>query len=174
LSCSPFSGERRGSGPNRTLVDQINQFFDSILTSELIDLLAEYSVSGMSIGHGRRIGSATITDTEQGGISRQVSDAQIQQALQNLEARTIPATATNTLYFVYLPPNVTVSDPQGGQSCQVLCGYHRYFDGTNPEENYAIMPFPGCSGCLGAVYQLDALTSISSHELCEAITDPHP
>jgi hypothetical protein len=84
LSCSPFSGERRGSRPNRTLVDQINQFFDSILTSELIDLLAEYRVSGMSIGHGRHIGSATITDTEQGGRSRQVSDAQIQQALQNL------------------------------------------------------------------------------------------
>jgi hypothetical protein len=36
------------------------------------------------------------------------------------------------------------------------------------------MPFPGCSGRLGTLSQFDALTSISSHELCEAITDPRP
>ena len=36
------------------------------------------------------------------------------------------------------------------------------------------MPFPDCSGCLGGSATLDALTSTSSHELCEAITDPVP
>jgi hypothetical protein len=33
---------------------------------------------------------------------------------------------------------------------------------------------PGCSGCTGGLATLDALTSTSSHELCEAITDPVP
>ena len=36
------------------------------------------------------------------------------------------------------------------------------------------MPYPGCSGCAGGLALLDALTSTSSHELCEAITDPVP
>ena len=30
------------------------------------------------------------------------------------------------------------------------------------------------SGCLGGLSTLDSLTSTSSHELCEAITDPIP
>jgi len=36
------------------------------------------------------------------------------------------------------------------------------------------MPYPGCSGCAGGLAPFDALTSTSSHELCEAITDPIP
>jgi hypothetical protein len=36
------------------------------------------------------------------------------------------------------------------------------------------MPYPNCTGCLGNLSVLDALTSTSSHELCEAITDPVP
>jgi len=36
------------------------------------------------------------------------------------------------------------------------------------------MPYPDCAGCTGALAVTDALTSTSSHELCEAITDPVP
>lgn len=36
------------------------------------------------------------------------------------------------------------------------------------------MPYPGCDGCLGGLPTFNALTSTSSHELCEAITDPIP
>ncbi len=39
---------------------------------------------------------------------------------------------------------------------------------------YAVMPYPGCSGCTGGLNVQDALTSTSSHELCEAITDAVP
>ena len=39
---------------------------------------------------------------------------------------------------------------------------------------YAVMPYPGCQGCTGTLAEFDALTSVSSHELCEAITDPVP
>jgi hypothetical protein len=59
----------------------------------------------------------------------------------------------------------------GSRSCQAFCGYHDTFgNGTY----YAVMPFPNCAGCLGGLTNLDALTSTSSHELCEAITDPVP
>jgi len=157
------------------LLPQLNQFFDFILTSSLLDLLAEYSVPGQAIGHGSRIGTSTITTSEPGGGSGQVTDAQIQQALQGWLANgTIPQASGNTLYFVYLPPGVTATDPQNDASCQQMCGYHWYIAGTNPQVTYAVMPFPGCGGCLGPLTQIEALTSISSHELCEAITDPQP
>jgi hypothetical protein len=45
---------------------------------------------------------------------------------------------------------------------------------TGSDLYYAVMPYPGCSGCAGGLALLDALTSTSSHELCEAITDPVP
>jgi len=38
----------------------------------------------------------------------------------------------------------------------------------------AVVPYPNCSGCLGNLTTLDALTSVCSHELAEAITDPVP
>jgi len=39
---------------------------------------------------------------------------------------------------------------------------------------FGIMPYPGCPGCIGSLAAFDALTSTSSHELCEAITDAIP
>ena len=82
----------------------------------------------------------------------------------------VPHPTPNTLYFVYLPPGVRVV--QGGSaSCQAFCGYHNDISG---QIFYAAMPYPGCSGCLGGLSGVDALTSTSSHELCEAITDAIP
>src|ERR1700693_2268251 len=56
-----FWGASWNPAPQIRLVQKINQFFDFILTSPLMDQLTEYNVSGQSIGHGRRTGSATIT-----------------------------------------------------------------------------------------------------------------
>lgn len=150
------------------LTDELNGFFDYILTSELLDQLAEYSTSGQAIGHGTRVGTATVTEPAL-GVS--VSDAQIQQTLQQLiGAGTIASPTTNSLCFLYLPPNVAVT--QGGsRSCQAFCGYH---NATSTDVYYAVMPYPGCTGCAGGLALLDALTTTSSHELCEAITDPVP
>src|SRR5256885_2648827 len=39
---------------------------------------------------------------------------------------------------------------------------------------YAVVPYPNCAGCLADLQPLDALTSVCSHELAEAITDPVP
>lgn len=153
----------------KPLAAQINQFFDFILTSQLITQLGEYSVPGKKIGHGKRVGTVTIT-TPAPGVS--VSDAAIQHMLQQAisTSHAIAQPTPNTLYFVYLPPGTRVV--QGGSaSCQAFCGYHNDISGAI---FYAVMPYAGCSGCLGGLSTLDALTSTSSHELCEAITDPIP
>jgi hypothetical protein len=100
-----------------------------------------------------------------------VQDSVIQQLLQQeIAAKNLPAPGPNSLYFVFLPAGVQVV--QGGAaSCQDFCGYH---DATSDGIFYAVMPYPGCSGCTGGLTVADALTSTSSHELCEAITDAVP
>lgn len=155
------------TGKMEALVTSMNKFFADILVSPLIDQLSEYSVSGQTIGHGSFVGSKVITA---GATSRSVTDSAIQTALQNwISTGTVPRNDDNTLYFIFLEPGV-VSVMGGSRSCQSYCGYHNNV-GTI---YYAVMPYPGCSGCLGGLAVLDALTGTSSHELCEAITDPVP
>ena len=164
-----FWGAAWQAKPQAGLIQSINQFFDSILKSALLDQMAEYNVPGKAIGLGARVGTATLAATTPG---RSVSDAGIQELIQK-EISTNPAVpkpTPNSLYFVYLPPGVTVSQG-GGRSCMTFCGYHNDISG---QIFYAVMPYPGCAGCTGGLAALDALTSTSSHELCEAITDPIP
>ena len=161
-------------GAQSPLVGQINQFFQYIVTSPLIDQLAEYSTATLRIGHGSFAGTQTIGNSEPGAS---ISDAQIQSFLTgdpaavqafNHAQKAAPPQVSNRLVFVYLPPGTVVS-MGGSASCTGFCGYHSDING---EKFYAVMPFPGCGGCTGGLATFDALTSTSSHELCEAITDP--
>ena len=156
------------AGAQAALVQQINQFFDFVLTSPLIDQLREYSVAGMSIGHGSRTGSVILSTDPPASIADSDVQHLIQQEISNDSA--VPQPTANSLYFVYLPPAVTIS-LDGGVSCTNFCGYHSDINGRI---FYAVMPYPGCAGCTGALTLTDRLTSTSSHELCEAITDPVP
>jgi hypothetical protein len=163
-----FWGAEWKQAPQSALLTSINLFFDYILTSALLDQLGEYSVPGNSIGHGKRTGAITLTSP---APTTSVQDSAIQKLLQQeIAAKNLPAPGPNSLYFFFLPPGVTVV--QGGSSsCVDFCGYH---DSTGGNIFYAVMPYPGCSGCTGGLTVADALTSTSSHELCEAITDPIP
>lgn len=164
-----FWGAAWNQSPQNALVQQVNDFFDFILSSQLIDQLAEYNVPGKAISHGALIGTLTLTKRAPG---KKVPDSKIQQVLQQeIASGSLPATTPNSLYFFYLPPGVQVTQG-GGASCKVFCGYHDAVGSAGPF--YAVMPYPGCAGCLGGAVAFDALTSTSSHELCEAITDPVP
>jgi hypothetical protein len=164
-----FWGPAWQKPPASDLVPKINQFFGDILKSALIDQLSEYSVPGQTIGHGSFTGTLTITSPH---LRKSVSDTAIQHMLQR-EISTnnaVPQPSPNTLYFIYVEPGVKVVQG-GGASCQVFCGYHNDISG---QIFYAVMPYPGCQGCTGSLDPFDALTSTSSHELCEAITDAIP
>ena len=163
-----FWGSAWEQASNSSLAGQINQFFDYILTSQLMDQLGEYSVPGQAIGHGSRIGTTILSSPEPGPS---VQDSAIQQRIQQeIDAGTLPETTGNTLYFVFLPDGVSVAQGAGA-SCQDFCGYH---DSFGQNVYYAVMPYPGCTGCTGGLALFDALTSTTSHELCEAITDTVP
>jgi hypothetical protein len=163
-----FWGVTWEQGPLATLVQQINQFSDFVVTSPLIDQLAEYGVPGTKIGPGSRTG-AIILSTDP---PPKIADADIQTLIQQelTSDAAVPQPGPSSLYFVFLPPGVTVT-LDGAASCSNFCGYHSDINGTI---FYAVMPYPDCTGCLGGLPLLDALTSTTSHELCEAITDPIP
>jgi hypothetical protein len=163
-----FWGSAWGSPPNAATAQRLNDFFKFVVASEYVGQLAEYSTPEHVIGPGRLVASAAVTDTEPDAT---VSDAAVQQMIDaHVGSRALPAATANTLYFALLPPGVVV---QAGsdQSCHVFCGYH---DRSAGGLYYAVVPYPDCAGCRGGLAAFDALTSVCSHELAEAITDPVP
>ena len=162
-----FWGKKWSAAPGAGIATQLNDFYKAILVSPLIDQLAEYNVPGQSIGHGSLIGSKIITANAPVGS---LTDTTVRTQLKAwISAHTVPQTTRNTLYFIYLDPGI-VSIMGGSKSCTSYCGYH---DAVG-KVYYAVMPYPSCAGCLGGLAAFDALTGTSSHELCEAITDPVP
>jgi hypothetical protein len=163
-----FWGASWKTAPQSAMIPRLNAFFDFVLTSNLMDQLAEYNTGSHKIVHGKRTGTATITTGLRG---TSVTDAAIQAFLkQRIGKSGVPKVTANTLYFIYVQPGVRVV-MGGAASCQAFCGYHSDIGGKT---FYAVMPYPGCTGCTGDLSTFDALTSTSSHELCEAITDPVP
>jgi hypothetical protein len=163
-----FWGDAWTSEPRATLMGQLNDFFEFVVTSPLIDQLAEYNVQDYAIGHGMRTGAIALATAP----PTTVTDADVQAMIKDQIASN-PAVAQptpNSLYFVFLPPGVT-SDLQGSSSCTAFCGYHNNVDSVY----YAVMPYLDCGGCMvGGLSVLDAFTTTASHELCEALTDPIP
>src|SRR5512142_265358 len=74
-----FWGSAWQHAPETGLVTQINEFFNFILRSPLMDQLSEYNVPGHTIGHGNCIGTATVTSPK---LKHSVTDRSIQHMLQ--------------------------------------------------------------------------------------------
>lgn len=144
----------------------LNQFFTDFVSGSGIEQLAEYSRPGYEIGSGLfRTPGLVMDDTEP---PASVSDGQLQTELRRWINTYQLEQTDNSLFFIFLPPNTEVTAPWG-RSCVNFCGYHWYMDGSI---FYAVMPYPTCSGCRAGLTILDALKVTSSHEICEAVTDP--
>src|SRR5262252_5538415 len=74
-----FWGSAWQQSPVAKTASEINGFFDFILTSSLIDQLAEYNVAQYQIGHGKKVGSVTLTSPE---VAKTVDDSEIQKMIQ--------------------------------------------------------------------------------------------
>src|SRR5215470_6780294 len=146
---------------------QLDAFFDFVVTSSLIDQLAEYNVPGFTIGHGSHPASLVVPSDPPAALD----DSQIQSFVASqISSGAVPAQNANSLYFVFVPSGVTVT-LQGQSSCKAFCGYHDTPDG---KLFYAVVPYANCQGCQFTPSVFDSMTVIASHELCEAITDPVP
>ena len=163
-----FWGAAWNEATTQATAQALNGFFQFVVASPYLDQLGEYSTGQQKIGRGRYTGTARVTDS---ALGASVTDSAVQEMLQREVARkSLPAPTANTVYFAFLPPGVTVV-AGSERSCQAFCGYH---DRTAGGLYYAVVPYPNCSGCLSNLAPLDALTSVCSHELAEAITDPVP
>src|SRR5579883_3431932 len=114
-----------------------------------------------------------------------VDDSQIQaELLAQINAGHLPAPLLdsqgnmNTIYMIYFPPGVTIT--QGGSSSCVgggFCAYHGTTSSTFNSQNvlYGVLPDmqagSGCSSGCGNSSVFGNYTSVTSHELTEAITD---
>lgn len=163
-----YLGSAWRDGALDTLAHDVDGFFDFVVSSPLIDQLAEYSVPGYAIGHGTHSASARL---EQVQLGTTVTDDALRTIVQDaIAAGSLPQSGPDTLYALFLPPGVAV-ELQGSLSCRTFCGYHDAIDGS---VFYAVLPSPDCTGCGGGRPTLEALTITSSHELAEAITDAVP
>lgn len=150
------------------LQSAMEQFFDFIVGSALIDQLAEYNQPGFTIGHGSYTGAVTDTNDPPNPLD----DSQIQAYLQSQIDAGMFTPNANSLPFVFLPSGVSVT-LQGSASCQQFCGYHNDFKTSQGVDMaYAVIPYVDCAGCGFGTSLLDSTTIVASHELCEGITDP--
>lgn len=163
-----FWGDSWQGQPQAGEMPEVIQFFDYVVTSALMDQLSEYSVDGTKIGRGANLGATPVAASLPSSVDESAIQTMIQQEISTNSA--VPQQTPDSLYFVFLPPGVAVN-LGGGSSCSNFCGYHNHING---QIFYAVVPYPDCVGCAGALSVLDAMTSTASHELCEAITDPIP
>ncbi len=152
--------------------DQIPGFFANITQSHFFDWLKEYNAPHQSIGYGSL--EAMHLD-QKAPFKSLVEDSEIQAQLSRMiKDGSVPAADKNTLYMIYFPPKMQI-DLSGQKSCQVFCAYHNSFLKNGSEINYGVIPDQGGScdgGCGPSPSRFDNETSVTSHELTEAITDP--
>jgi hypothetical protein len=167
----------------------MGNFFADITTTGLITLLQQYNTN-ISGGTGQVFGNGSFGGLFQivpaaGNNGSTITDAQIQSELLaqitagHLPAPVIDATGNpNTIYMIYFPPGKTIS--QGGSSSCVaggFCAYHgttsTLFSGKNVL--YGVLPDmqpgSGCATGCGTSTTFGNYTSVTSHELVEAMTD---
>lgn len=160
------------------------------LNSGYTSLLTQYNTTipdgtNQTIGNGTFDGLFQIVPSA-GNNGSTITDDQIQsELLAQITAGHLPAPVldaagnVNTLYMIFFPPGTTIT--QGGESsCQPggFCAYHGTTSNTFNSNNllYGVHPdmqsgLCSTGGC-GSAGVFGNYTSVTSHELTEAITDP--
>ena len=145
-------------------------FYNDIPASPLWAMLDQY---GIGFGSGR----AGVVASQS---TRNVADSAIRtEILVEINRGTVPLpTDPNNYYPVHLAPNMQVTAPDGTHSCVFFCAYHGTFqardvNGNVFNINYGVLPdLAGCASGCGDDTLLNTTTSVASHELIEAATDP--
>jgi hypothetical protein len=169
----------------------MGQFYGDLTgaNSGYITLLQQYNTN-ISGGTGQVFGNGTfgglfqiVPSSANNGST--ITDAQIQsELLAQINAGHLPAPTNdalgnpNTLYMIFFPPGKTIS--QGGSNSCVAGGFCAYHGTTSSTLNskhvlYGVMPDmqagSGCSTGCGSSTVFGNYTSVTSHELTEALTD---
>jgi hypothetical protein len=169
-----YLGNEFSSAPANTETATLDAFLKDVTGGPYMQALAR---AGYHVGPGSAVAGAVDNTSLTAGST--ISDAFIRARLQaDVSSGLLRAANANTLYVVYVEPDVAVNLGLGqGTTQQGILGYHTAFVGANGAPvRYAVVVSPG--GAAGnsvlpeATTALDQLTAVTSHELAEAVTDP--
>lgn len=165
----------------------MTSFLGDVVNSPYMDMLgnAGYSdAAGNPIGRGSADPATFIPDTLD--TTQTLTDATIQSTLQgwinnNGQFAGLQPDA-NRLYVIYVEPGVVVADASGnssGNGTGNLLAYHGSFAGQDAFKSginihYVVVPYAdgAVNNALSWLSTRDSMTSSTSHELAEAVTDP--
>ncbi len=169
-----YLGNEFSSAPANTETATLDAFLKDLTGGPYLQALTR---AGYNVGPGTAAAGAV--DNTALAVGSTISDAFIRARLQaDVTSGLLQAPNANTLYVVYVEPDVAVNLGLGqGTTQQGILGYHTAFLGANGAPiRYAVVVSPG--GAAGnsvlpeATTAIDQLTAVTSHELAEAVTDP--
>ncbi len=170
--------------PSPTDGTSIASFYTGVTNSTHFDWLSEYDTTiaaangqpgtQQHIGRGSFVQQIQITPAAADNAAT-VDDLNIQAELKaQIAAGRLPTPDSNTLFAVYFRANQVIT--QGGSSSGVqFCAYHGTVAASAvPEFYYSVLPdftTGGMTSGCGNGTRFQNETSVSSHELVEAVTD---
>jgi hypothetical protein len=169
-----YLGNEFSSTAANTETATLDAFLKDISGGPYLQALAR---AGYNVGPGSAVAGAV--DNTSLTVGSTISDASIRARLQaDVDSGLLQAPGANSLYVVYVEPDVAVDLGSGqGTTQQGILGYHTAFVASNGAPiRYAVVVSPG--GAAGnsvlpeATTAIDQLTAVTSHELAEAVTDP--
>jgi Bacterial Ig-like domain (group 3) len=169
-----YLGNEFSSAPAKTETATLDAFLKDITGGPYMQALTR---AGYHVGPGSAVAGAI--DPTSLTVGSTISDAFIRSRLQaDVNSGLLQAPNSNTLYVVYVEPDVAVNLGLGqGTTQQGILGYHTAFASTNGAPiRYAVVVSPGGAAHNSvlpeATTTLDQQTAVTSHELAEAVTDP--
>jgi hypothetical protein len=162
-----------GSSAHLTGNRSVESYFKAVTASPYLDWLDEYDTPTQHIGRGTLEGVYTVHPPPADNGST-ITNTEIEDGLRALiKAKQLPNPSTTRVFAIFFPSHTTISTPDG-DSVHDFCAYHDTMAWTSRSTAYyAVMPYEvGNRGCKAAPSTFDSLTTVTSHELVEAITDP--
>ncbi len=150
----------------------ISSFYAGVTASKHIDWLSEYDTPTQHIKRGTLDGMYTVRPPAAADGPR-ISDTQIASSLRTMiDTGQLPKPSTNRLYAIFFRSGQTITTVDG-DSARDFCAFHDTTVYKRSTAYFAVMPYEvGNRGCQTASTSFDNVTTIASHELVEAITDP--
>ena len=160
-----------------TQTGQFDTYLNTLVSGQYMDMLT-------NAGYGVGRGTSTTGSIDNISLSKTsgITDASIQSDIQAMiKSNQLQTPDANRLYVVYVEPGVVVYDGSSS-SVNTFLGYHGAFGGKTAtgaaaDIHYAVLPYPGgvnpTPGSQGFSTAFDELTTVVSHEVAEAVTDPN-
>ena len=152
-------------------------FTSTIVNSSFMDALTG---AGYGVGRGTAVAGSILNYN----LGTTLTDGQIQAGVeQAIRTGHAAQPGANNLYVVFVEPGVAVYEGGGSSARGSFTGYHSYFVGADAYGiqryiQYAVIAYPGggvnpTPQQYGYKNEAAEITDTASHEIAEAVTDPH-